>query len=164
MEEYYNNYGRPIQNQCINEINIKLVEWKSSLRNELEGILYLRNKINKENLNTDNKVKKKITAIINKLENIILNEVENITEMISLIDREKISVLNEKIYVKFELVRDNYNKIMFNINKMINFSPEILNLREKNEILNKNNYDSKNENEKLNSQKIVHNLINKFSF
>ena len=122
---YLNIYARPITKISIQEVNLRLLGFKKTLKNELEGLLFLRNKLNKENQQTDNKLKKKITDIINKLENIIINEVENISGFLCEIEREKKEDVDNNLYVKFELIRDNYNKIMLNISKMMTFSPEI---------------------------------------
>lgn len=142
MEDYYQNYARPITKICVKEVNLRLIEWKNSLKNELQGLIFLRKTINNESQKTDNKVKKKVTEIINKLEGIILNEVDNISGLIFEIERERIMQVENKLYVKFELIRDNYNKIMLNIHKMKSFSPDfsskIENMRKNNQINNDN--------------------------
>lgn len=56
---YLNIYARPITKISIQEVNLRLLGFKKTLKNELEGLLFLRNKLNKENQQTDNKLKKK---------------------------------------------------------------------------------------------------------
>lgn len=132
MDEYYMKYARPLQNIGITETKANLMNWKSNLKDELEGLLYLRETINNDQtLNVENTIKTKISDIICKLENIITKEVEGISMFMQELDRNKTEVIDDKIYSKLEVFRDNYNKILLNIHKMISSTPNIMTHSEK---------------------------------
>ena len=76
------------------------------------------------------KVKNKLYDIINKLEKISLKEIECISEFLSDCEKSNIHEVEEKIFSKLEYIRDNYNKILLNIQKMISSSPYLLEIRE----------------------------------
>ena len=42
MSTLYIDYARPLSNFCIKELRQKLLEWKNSLRDELQGLKLLR--------------------------------------------------------------------------------------------------------------------------
>jgi hypothetical protein len=65
------------------------------------------------------------------LENISLKEIECISEFFYGIEKAGIDEVDEKIFNKLEFIRDNYNKILLNIQKMISSSPIISDLRAK---------------------------------
>lgn len=125
MSTLYIDYARPLSNFCIKELRQKLLEWKNSLRDELQGLKLLRSNINKNQgkiKRNEELFKSKITELINRFENVILNELETITSIYYEIERNNEIEVNSKIYVKFELLRENYNKIMMNINRLLIFS------------------------------------------
>ena len=66
-------------------------------------------------------MKTKLKEIINKLELIIIKEIEKIDCLLR--DLEKFSVLeiDDKLYKTFEIIRENYNKILLNIQKVHSF-------------------------------------------
>lgn len=125
-------YARPLQNIGIHETKANLMSWKTNLKDELEGLLYLRETINNDqSLNVEKNIKTKISDIICKLENIISKELEGISMFMQELDRNKTEVIDDKIYSKLEVFRDNYNKILLNIHKMISSTPNIMTHSEK---------------------------------
>jgi hypothetical protein len=68
--------------------------------------------------------------IINKLENISLKEIECISEFLTDCENSNLHEVEEKTFSKLEFIRDNYNKILLNIQKMISSSPFLLESRE----------------------------------
>lgn len=152
MSNLYNEYARPLSNFCIKELRQKLLEWKNSLRDELQGLKLLRSNINKNQgkiKRNESQFKSKITELVNRFENVILNEIETITSVYYEIEREGEYEVNSKVYVKFELLRENYNKIMMNINRLLLFSNgnNIKSVFNQNVAKNKENENYNNENE-----------------
>jgi len=49
MEEYYQKYAKPLGKLSIFDLQSNLNTWKDNLKDELEGILYLRNGLNFNN-------------------------------------------------------------------------------------------------------------------
>jgi hypothetical protein len=76
-------------------------------------------------------VKNKLLDIINKLEGICLKEIECISEFLYEIEKNAVHEVDDKIFTKLEFIRDNYNKILLNIQKMVSSSPILLEMREK---------------------------------
>jgi hypothetical protein len=76
------------------------------------------------------KVKNKLLDIISKLENISLKEIECISEFLSDCENSNLHEVDEKTFSKLEFIRDNYNKILLNIQKMISSSSFLLEMRE----------------------------------
>ena len=52
MDDYYQKYARPLGKINIFEVKQNLVTWRDFLREELEGLIYLKNGINNDNLNS----------------------------------------------------------------------------------------------------------------
>lgn len=64
------------------------------------------------------------------MEKISLKEIECISDFLSDCDSSNIHEVNDKIFSKLEFIRDNYNKILLNIQKMTSSSPFLLEIRE----------------------------------
>jgi hypothetical protein len=69
--------------------------------------------------------------INNKLEGICLKEIECISEFLYEIEKNSVHDVDDKIFTKLEFIRDNYNKILLNIQKMVTSSPILMEMREK---------------------------------
>lgn len=52
MDEYYTKYARPLGKLNIFELKHNLNSWRDNLREELECLIFLRNGLNAENLNS----------------------------------------------------------------------------------------------------------------
>jgi hypothetical protein len=52
MDEYYNKYARPLGKMNIFEIRQNLGSWRDGLREELESLIYLRNGLNNDSMNS----------------------------------------------------------------------------------------------------------------
>lgn len=48
MDEYYLKYAKPLEIMDIGTIRKNLVEWRENLKEELEGILFLKSGINSD--------------------------------------------------------------------------------------------------------------------
>jgi hypothetical protein len=94
-------------------------------------------------LEIDVKTKNKFFDVLQKLENVSLKEIECITEFSFELEKKGISDIDDKLYTKIEYIRDNYNKILLNIQKMISSSNFLLEIR-KNFEGNKNSLASYN--------------------
>jgi hypothetical protein len=95
----------------------------------------------------ETKVKNKLLIIIEKLENINIKEIECISQFLTELDKGDFKSeleVDDKIYTKLEFIRDNYNKILLNIQKMIANSTFLVELRNKFE-KNKNSLELFNE-------------------
>jgi hypothetical protein len=66
----------------------------------------------------EQKVKNKLKEIITKLELIIVKEIEKIDCLIRDLDKFSVLEIDEKLYKTFEIIRENYNKILLNIQKV----------------------------------------------
>ena len=53
MNEFYVKYARPIGRMDIFEVKQNLNNWRDSLREELESLIYLRNGMNCDGLNSN---------------------------------------------------------------------------------------------------------------
>jgi hypothetical protein len=143
MEDYFTKYARPLGKLNIFDLKQNLCNWRDYLREELESLIFLKNSLNQDNTNSNYnsyklyyleielKTKNKFLDIINKLENISLKEKECISEFSFEIEKSGANEVDDKIYTKLEYIRDNYNKILLNIQKMISSSPVLLEIREK---------------------------------
>jgi hypothetical protein len=49
MDEYYQKYAKPLGKLSMYDLRSNLNSWKDNLKDELEGILYLRNGLNFNN-------------------------------------------------------------------------------------------------------------------
>lgn len=52
MNDYYKKYAKPLGKMDIFELKQNLANWRDSLREELESLIYLRNGLNHDNLNS----------------------------------------------------------------------------------------------------------------
>ena len=52
MNDYYVKYARPLGKMNIFDMKQSLANWRDSLREELESLIYLRNGLNNDNLNS----------------------------------------------------------------------------------------------------------------
>lgn len=124
MEDYYAKYAKPLESTDVNSLKARLSQWRNGLKEEYDGLSYLRATINKDSsIGIDSKLKSKITDLINKLETVITKEMESIRAFQFELQRNRTQSLDDKVYTKVEIIRDNYNKIILNIQKMISSSP-----------------------------------------
>ena len=87
MEDYHTKYAKQISKLTLYDLNHNLTNWRNNLREELEGLIYLRNALKEESilisqLEIDIRVRNKLSDIINKIENIIIKEIECISEFL----------------------------------------------------------------------------------
>lgn len=54
MEEYYQKYAKPLGKLSMFDLHTNLNNWRDNLKDELEGILYLRNGLNISNPGMNN--------------------------------------------------------------------------------------------------------------
>ena len=52
MDDYYQKYARPLGKMNIFEVKQNLARWRDNLREELESLIYIRNCLSKDNLNS----------------------------------------------------------------------------------------------------------------
>ena len=52
MDEYYQKYAKPLGKLSIFDLRKNLYFWNSNLKEELEGIIFLRNGLNFTNIST----------------------------------------------------------------------------------------------------------------
>lgn len=54
MDEYYQKYAKPLGKLSMFDLRTNLINWRDNLKDELEGILYLRNGLNISNQGINN--------------------------------------------------------------------------------------------------------------
>lgn len=133
MDEYNEKRASPLTLYTFSEISINLSVWRDILREELETLIYIKNCLS---LNDDNSTdgltqEQKIKNLIPKLEALCLKEIDCINEVLSSVLDNKYVEKSEKLYSKVESIRDNYNKIIVNIQKMINSVPYLKEFKQK---------------------------------
>ncbi len=52
MDDYYTKYAKPLGKLNVFEMKHNLSTWRDGLREELESLIYLRNGLNGENMNS----------------------------------------------------------------------------------------------------------------
>jgi hypothetical protein len=52
MDQYYTKYAKPLGKLNVFEMKHNLGTWRDGLREELEGLIYLRNCLNEEGMNS----------------------------------------------------------------------------------------------------------------
>jgi hypothetical protein len=52
MDQYYSKYAKPLGKLNVFEMKHNLAIWRDGLREELEGLIYLRNCLNEESMNS----------------------------------------------------------------------------------------------------------------
>jgi hypothetical protein len=57
MDQYYTKYAKPLGKLNIFEMKHNLANWRDGLREELEGLIYLRNCLNGEGFNSKHIIK-----------------------------------------------------------------------------------------------------------
>ena len=172
----------------INYESVNLFEIKNILKNlrlniseEIKCLSFIKQKIEKnyeinkeDNFEINQKLKKKYSQILIKLNELCVEEINYISETLIILDKKIKENTNENdfenikdsiIYNKINLTLSNYNKIVDNINKTLSSLPYIFNLYllfyqtedEENKFIRNNmdiaeeNY--KNENNKINIKK-----------
>ena len=118
-----------VEKLSIYNLKHNLSKWGENLKEELEGIIFIKvNMMNESKilrflkiLVIEKKVKTKLKEIINKLEMIIIREIEKIDTIVSNIEKFSVVEVDENLFKSFELIRENYNKILLNIQKVIKF-------------------------------------------
>ena len=163
----------------INYENIDFITIKNILKNlrlnileEIKCLSFIKQSIeNKNNINGDKNVEinekliQKYTLILNKLNELCIEEINYISETIITIN-SKIKeikhnkdfnlIIDDNLYDKIDLTVNNYNKIIENINKTLSSLPYIFNLyliynkiEEEENIFIRNNIEKEEENYKL---------------
>jgi hypothetical protein len=56
MDDYYVKYARPLGKLNIFDLKQNLETWRDNLREELEGLIYLKNGLNHESMNSIDKL------------------------------------------------------------------------------------------------------------
>jgi hypothetical protein len=87
MDNYHLKYAKTLSKLTLYDCNYFLNTWRNNLREELEGLIYLRNGLKDDskffiNPELDTRVRNKLLELINKIENIIIKEIECITEFL----------------------------------------------------------------------------------
>ena len=131
------------ENINFNQVKEILKNLRLNISDEIKCITFIKNKLKKENINIDENCEinetllKKYCLILDKLNELSLEEINYISETIIILD-SRIKETNDKtnldpqkediIYDKIDLTISNYNKIIDNINKTISSLPYIFNL------------------------------------
>ena len=131
------------ENINFNQVKEILKNLRLNISDEIKCITFIKNKLKKENINIDENCEinetllKKYFLILEKLNELCLEEINYISETIIILD-SRIKETNDKtnldprkediIYDKIDLTISNYNKIIDNINKTISSLPYIFNL------------------------------------
>ena len=131
------------ENINFNQVKEILKNFRLNISDEIKCITFIKNKLKKENINIDENCEinetllKKYCLILEKLNELCLEEINYISETIIILDT-RIKETNDKtnldpqkediIYDKIDLTISNYNKIIDNINKTISSLPYIFNL------------------------------------
>jgi hypothetical protein len=131
------------ENINFNQVKEILKNLRLNISDEIKCITFIKNKLKKENINLDENSEinetllKKYCLILDKLNELCLEEINYISETIIILD-SRIKETNDKtnldpqkediIYDKIDLTISNYNKIIDNINKTISSLPYIFNL------------------------------------
>ena len=131
------------ENINFNEVKKILKNLRLNITDEIKCITFIKNKLKKENINIDENSEinetllKKYCLILDKLNELCLEEINYISETIIILDSKikennvefNFNSQNEDIiYDKIDLTICNYNKIIDNINKTISSLPYIFNL------------------------------------
>lgn len=131
------------ENINFNQVKEILKNLRLNISDEIKCITFIKNKLKKENINIDENCEinetllKKYCLILEKLNELCLEEINYISETIIFLDT-RIKETNDNtnldsqkediIYDKIDLTVSNYNKIIDNINKTISSLPYIFNL------------------------------------
>ena len=124
MIDYDSKRAEPLSSYTFSIITSTLSQWRDTLREELECLIYVKNSI------AQLQQSDKVSQLIPKMEALCLKQIECINEFISEInnDSDEYQENSEKVYSKVESIRDNYNKIIVNLKKMITSVPELVTL------------------------------------
>jgi len=95
----------------INDLSQTLTLMRCNIKEELDFLMYLKNILINDNI--------KYLDIINKLEKLILKDIEQIGEFITLILRNIVVEIDDKIYNRYEDLRESYNETLLNLQKVI---------------------------------------------
>ena len=131
------------ENINFNQVKEILKNLRLNISDEIKCITFIKNKLKRENINIDENCEinenllKKYCLILEKLNELCLEEINYISETIIFLDT-RIKETNDNtnldsqkediIYDKIDLTISNYNKIIDNINKTISSLPYIFNL------------------------------------
>ena len=131
------------ENINFNQVKEILKNLRLNISDEIKCITFIKNKLKKDNINIDEiceineTLLKKYCLILEKLNELCLEEINYISETIIILD-SRIKETNDKtnldpqkediIHDKIDLTISNYNKIIDNINKTISSLPYIFNL------------------------------------
>ena len=86
---------------------------RSNLKEELDFLMYLKNVLFDDQI--------KYFDIINKLESLILKDIEKTGEFIILIQRNIVVEIDDKNYNRYEDIKEKYNESLLNLQKVMNF-------------------------------------------
>ena len=126
------------ENVNLIQIKNKLKELRLNISEEIKCLSFIKQNINKdENFDINEALIQKYSLILNKLNELCIEEINYISETIIILDEKiKKDKTNNEIYIdkddniydKIDLTINNYNKIIDNINKTISSLPYIFNL------------------------------------
>lgn len=85
---------------------------RSNLKEELDFLMYLKNVLFDDQI--------KYFDIINKLESLILKDIEKTGEFITLIQRNIVVEIDDKNYNRYEDIKESYNESLLNLQKVMN--------------------------------------------
>jgi hypothetical protein len=165
MEDYKLKYANPINPFTYENIIHNLNTWHSNTKEEIEIYIYLTKELKTDTLNRyPTRSKSKTLILIDKLKKVCQSHMKCIYEYLTeLQHKSHLNIVEERIYIKLEAIRANYNNMLLNNQKFIlsiKFLIELKNkyLQNKNELqlskrttINKTNSHSKYG---LNSSKI----------
>lgn len=114
------------EKHSLSNIKSLLNQWKSVLTDENSGLIYVKVKLsNKENKKINLKLKAKLMEIVTKLIDLSNKEIENILSLLKYINNQEkngVFLVSQGLINKIELVKENFNKIMLNINKAFDWN------------------------------------------
>jgi hypothetical protein len=61
----------------------------------------------------------KYLEILNRIENLVINNIEKIGEFLMIIERRIIIEIDDKVYNRYEYIKESYNEIFLNIQKVV---------------------------------------------
>lgn len=136
---YTARYADKIQVDNINDTLRSLIYWRKSMNDELSCLIYIKSRlllIDKAKEGLDELSEEKLMKIIEKLESLCNKEIEFLSQTISTLqsianaNHSSLNKANPLLLKNIESVRNNYNKITSNIDKLIKSSLIFLELKQ----------------------------------
>lgn len=132
-------YADKIQIENISNTLRSITNWRESMNDELSCLLYIKNILllsDNTRGNIDELSKEKLIRIIERLESLCNKEIEFLSQSILTLqsiknpDKMHASITNPSVIKNIESARNNYNKIISNIDKLIKSSILLLQLKQ----------------------------------